>query len=78
MRLNDPKAAIDAWQKCLEINPEQYDALYNVGRVAGQVGDWKTARAALERFVATAPPKQYGRDIAEVRAALEDLGRRGL
>jgi len=78
MRLGDPKAAIDAWQKCLEINPEQYDALYNVGRVAGQVGDWKTARAALERFVATAPPKRYGRDIAEVRAALEDLGRKGL
>jgi arylsulfatase A-like enzyme/Flp pilus assembly protein TadD len=78
MRLGDPKAAIDAWQKCLEINPEQYDALYNIGRVAGEVGDWKTARAALERFVATAPPKRYGRDIAQVRAALEDLGRRGL
>ena len=50
MRLGDPKKAIDAWQQCLEINPEQYDALYNVGRVAGQVGDWKTARVALERL----------------------------
>ena len=77
LRLGDAKAAIDAWQKCLEINPEQYDALYNIGRVAGQVGDWKTARTALERFVATAPPKRYGRDIAQVRAALQDLGRRG-
>ena len=78
LRLGDPKKAIDAWQRCLEINPEQYDALYNVGRVAGQVGDWKTARVALELFVAKAPPKQYGRDIAEVRAALQDLERKGL
>ena len=47
-RLGDPKKAIDAWQRCLEINPDQYDALYNIGRVAGQSGDWKTARGALE------------------------------
>ncbi len=47
----EPRKAIAAWQTCLEINPEQYDALYNIGRVAGQLGDWKTARAALERFV---------------------------
>ena len=77
-RLGDPKKAIEAWQRCLEINPEQYDALYNIGRVAGQNGDWKTARMALERFVQVAPPKQYGKDIVEVRAALADMSRRGL
>ena len=32
-----PRKAIDAWEECLEINPEQYDALYNIGRVAGQM-----------------------------------------
>ena len=47
-----PRKAIECWEKCVEFNPEQYDALYNIGRVAGQMGDWKTARAALERFVA--------------------------
>ncbi len=78
MRLNDPRKAIAAWQRCIEINPEQFDALYNVGRVAGQLGDWKTARSALERFVAAAPPKQYARDLVEVRAALADMSRRGL
>jgi arylsulfatase A-like enzyme/Flp pilus assembly protein TadD len=78
MRLGDPKKAIDAWEHCLEINPEQYDALYNVGRVAGQIKDWKKARAALERFVAAAPPKQYGKDIAEVRAVLADMKRQGI
>jgi tetratricopeptide (TPR) repeat protein len=78
MRLGDPAKAIDAWERCLEMNPEQFDALYNVGRVAGQLGDWKKARQALERFVATAPPKQYGKDLAEVRAVLADMKRQGL
>jgi tetratricopeptide (TPR) repeat protein len=78
MRLGDPQKAIAAWQRCIELNPEQYDALYNIGRVAGQMGDWKTARVALERFVATAPPARYRKDLAEVRAALNDMSRRGL
>ena len=60
------------------MNPEQYDALYNIGRVAGQLGDWKTARIALESFVKTAPPKEYARDLAEVRGALADMASRGL
>ena len=60
------------------MNPEQYDALYNIGRVAGQLGDWKTARAALESFVKVAPPKEFGKDLAEVRGALADMSRRGL
>ncbi len=78
LRLGDPRQAVASWQKAVELNPEQYDALYNIGRVAGQMGDWKTARAALERFVQNAPPKQYARDLAEVRAALADMSRRGL
>jgi arylsulfatase A-like enzyme/Flp pilus assembly protein TadD len=77
-RLGDPKKAIDAWDHCIELNPEQYDALYNVGRVSGQLGDWERARAALERFVATAPPAEYARDLTEVRAALADMKRRGV
>ncbi len=56
MQLGAPEKAIDAWEHCVELSPEQYDALYNIGRVSGQLGDWKKARAALERFVATAPP----------------------
>ena len=78
LRLGDSRKAIECWKKCVEFNPEQYDALYNIGRVAGEMGDWKTARVALERFVKTAPPKQYARDLAEVRAALADMSRRGV
>ncbi len=78
LRLGDPRKAIECWQKCIEFNPEQYDALYNIGRVAGQLGEWKVARVALERFVKTAPPRQYAKDLAEVRGALADMSRRGL
>jgi arylsulfatase A-like enzyme/Flp pilus assembly protein TadD len=78
LRLGQPQKAIETWERCLEINPDQYDALYNIGRVAGQLHDWKKARAALERFVATAPPKQYGKDIAEVRGVLADMKRQGI
>ena len=78
LRLGEPRKAIGCWQTALELNPEQYDALYNIGRVSGQIGDWKTARQALESFVKVAPPKQYARDLAEVRGALSDMSRRGL
>jgi arylsulfatase A-like enzyme/Flp pilus assembly protein TadD len=70
MQLKEPEKALEAWAQCLKYDPKQYDALYNVGRVAGQIGDWKRAREAFERFVATAPRSRYGRDIREVRAAL--------
>jgi tetratricopeptide (TPR) repeat protein len=78
LKLGDQNEAIKAWEQCIALNPEQYDALYNIGRVAGQMKDWKKARAALEKFAATAPPKQYGKDVVQVRAVLADMKRQGL
>jgi len=75
MQLQNPARAIEAWERCVALNPEQYDALYNLGRAAGSVGDWPRARRALEQFVRTAPASQYGRDIAQVKAALADMDR---
>jgi arylsulfatase A-like enzyme/Flp pilus assembly protein TadD len=69
-RLGDPRKAVEAWSRCVEVDPQQYEALYNLGRVAGEIGDWKLAREALEKFVATAPPARYGKDIREVREVL--------
>jgi tetratricopeptide (TPR) repeat protein len=77
LKLGDPGKAVKAWEQCTALNPEQYDALYNIGRVAGQMKDWKKARTALEKFVATAPAKQYDKDIAEVRGVLADMKRQG-
>lgn len=73
MRLEAPVKALDAWTRAVEYNPEQYDALYNIGLVASRMGDRGRAREALERFVATAPRPRYARDIAEVRAVLAVL-----
>jgi tetratricopeptide (TPR) repeat protein len=73
MRLSQPQKALDAWDKAVAYNPKQYDALYNLGLVAVRIGDKNRAREALQRFADTAPPGQYGRDIAEARAALAAL-----
>lgn len=69
-RLGQPQKAMEAWTRCVEVDPQQFDALYNLGRVAGELGDWRRARQTLERFVATAPPSRYAKDIREVRAVL--------
>ncbi|HSS45034.1 MAG TPA: sulfatase-like hydrolase/transferase, partial [Thermoanaerobaculia bacterium] len=76
-RLGQPRKAMDAWTRCVEVDPQQFDALYNLGRVAGEVGDWGRARQELERFIATAPPSRYRKDIAEVRAVLAAMDRGG-
>jgi hypothetical protein len=54
-----------------DIDPRNWDALLNLGRVAAQAGDGPRARRALGRFVAEAP-SEYGREKA---AAREMLGR---
>jgi Tfp pilus assembly protein PilF len=73
MRGNESARAIHAWSKCLTYNPKQYDALYNLGLVAARTGDRARAREALKRFLALAPPAQYGKDFESVRAALNAL-----
>ena len=73
MQANEPAKALDAWSSSLKYDPKQFDALYNVARVAVRLGDRKRAREAMVRFVATAPKSRYARDIQEVRGALAIL-----
>ena len=56
---------------------DSYDALFNLGLVAGKNGLRKESREALERFVAEAPPGQYGPDIAKARNMLRELREAG-
>jgi tetratricopeptide (TPR) repeat protein len=76
MQSNEPAKALDAWSNSLKYDPKQFDALYNVARVAVRLGDRERARDAMERFVATAPKSRYARDIQEVRGALAILERK--
>ena len=68
-----PREAIDSWQRAVESNPRNFDALFNIALVAGELRDARTARDALERFVASAPPAKYAADIARARTWLARL-----
>ena len=72
-RNSDYVRAIDAWNRAVELDGRQYDALFNIGLVAYRTGNHPEARRALERFVRTAPPARYGREIADARRALAAL-----
>jgi arylsulfatase A-like enzyme/cytochrome c-type biogenesis protein CcmH/NrfG len=72
--LGDPRGALAAWERAVAIDPTDFDALYNIGLVAPEVGEREKARAALERFLAAAPPERYGADFADVRQRLAALG----
>ena len=74
-RQGDFGRAVDAWKRAVDNDPRQYDALLNIGRVEGRMGNAAEARAALTRFINTAPPARYAADIAAAKQALDVLGR---
>ena len=69
-----PAAALEAWQRSVELDPRQYQALFNIGLVAASAGRLPEARTALRRFIDTAPPQSYGPDIAKARGLLSQIG----
>jgi tetratricopeptide (TPR) repeat protein len=73
-RLGDAGGAIASWRRAIELDPRQFDALFNLGMVAGQQGDLRLAREALTRFAETAPPALYAKDIEQVRGMLRKMG----
>jgi arylsulfatase A-like enzyme/Tfp pilus assembly protein PilF len=74
VELGDPAGAIVSWSRAAELDPRQYDALFNLGLVAGKQGKVAVARDALRRFVATAPPSLYSRDLQQARRMLQGMG----
>jgi tetratricopeptide (TPR) repeat protein len=72
-RQGDYSRAVDAWKRAVESDPRQYDALLNIGRVEGRRGNAAEARAALMRFIKTAPAERYAADIAAAKQALTVL-----
>ena len=75
MKRGDRQAAIAAWQKAVELDATNYDALYNLATTLMRAGRTAEARPYLERFVRTAPPAFYEKDIREVSAILATRGR---
>jgi arylsulfatase A-like enzyme/regulator of sirC expression with transglutaminase-like and TPR domain len=72
--LEGPDAALSAWRKAYELDPRQYDALYNTGLVAAKLGRLDEARQALAQFARTAPPQRFSADIQKAQAILREIG----
>ncbi len=72
-RQGDYAHAVEAWNQAVAIDPRQYDALFNVGKLETSAGHSAEARAALTRFVKTAPKERYAADIAAAGQALAGL-----
>ena len=69
-RLGRHAEAVDCWQRAIALDPQQFDAMLNLGVVALEQGDAALGRPALERFVRTAPPGLFAADIARARKLL--------
>lgn len=67
LRSGNRAAAIDAWTRAVAADPTQVDTLYNLGAVLMEGGDRAAARPYLERFLRSAPPAFYRRDLEQVR-----------
>jgi len=63
----DNSAAIENWRKAVELDNQQYDALYNLGILLIRVGQFGEAVDYLERFIQTAPPLKYKKDIEKMK-----------
>jgi len=63
-----------AWKKAVELDATNYDAL-NLTTTLARDGRMAEARPYLERFVRTAPPAFYEKDIREVSAILARGGK---
>ena len=74
IRQGDRKTAIERWERAVALQPENFDALYDLGIQLAQDGQLDAARRYLTQFVQTAPRGQYGRDIDKVAALLQHLG----
>jgi tetratricopeptide (TPR) repeat protein len=62
--------AIANWKQALSLDPTEYDALYNLTVVLAATGQVDEARSYGQRYVDSAPPSLYSRQIAEVRRFL--------
>ena len=71
LRSGDRQAAIDVWKQAVQLDPRNFDAIYNAGTTLARDGQPDAARPYLELFLKTAPPAFYAKDLKEVEALLQ-------
>ncbi len=74
--LGDLEGAVDAWQRAVDLDPELFDALYNLATQALALEHFEQAQRALRRFVDQAPEAIYSDDLRRARVLLRRLERR--
>lgn len=75
--LGRPREALEAWRGAAELRPADLEVIFNLYRVAMEVGEPRLAADALRRFIAQAPPERFAADIERARALLERLESQG-
>ena len=68
-------AAIDHGRRAVELDPRNFDALFNLADALIRTGRVAEARPAALQFVRTAPAGFYGPEIARFRAWLEQAAK---
>jgi choline-sulfatase len=75
-QLADAEGAERSWRRSIELDPRQYNSLYNLAVSALRAGRTEEGRANLERFLAAAPGKPYAPQRAEAEKILRGLSAR--
>jgi tetratricopeptide (TPR) repeat protein len=65
--------AVENWERSITLDPRQYDTLYNLGTLLTKLNRFREAVKYLDRFVETAPPDRYRKDIPEVKRLVAAL-----
>ena len=73
-----PALAIDAWKRAVDLDPTEFDALYNLTIELVHQGRMDEARNTARATSSTAPAALYAPDIARVKEVIKqevDLSR---
>ena len=62
--------AVEAWKRAVELEPTEFDALYNLTIELLAEGRMDEARKFGVRYLASAPPALYANNLAHVRKLL--------
>jgi len=72
-QLSDAEGAERSWRRAIELDPRQYNSLYNLALSDLRAGRIEEGRAKLERFLAAAPARPYAPQRAEAEKILRGL-----
>jgi len=75
IKQGDKATAVASFKRAVAVDPRDWDTVYNLGLLLVEQGQPAAARPYLESFVSGAPREAYGRDVDEVKAILQSLGR---